>query len=208
MDIINIFGIAFIIGLAFNAAPGAIFAQTLALGIKHGFRPALYVQIGSLVGDGVWAALGLIGVTWLMSFKPVVTPLLVIGGGYMIFLAIQTVKDAFNIEEVKAKTAKGTPLMSGVALSLGNPLNISYWVAVGATVHAMTRNVEGPVLTVFFFGFMASSLIWCFTMAGFSVAIARHTPPIVWKTLLLISAIILAWLGCGSIYTAFFNIQA
>ncbi len=195
------------IGLAFNAAPGAIFAQTLAFGIKDGFRPALYVQVGSLVGDAVWAVLGLLGVAWLMSFKPVVIPLLVIGGSYMLLLAMQTARDALNIEEVKTNPTKGTPLMSGVVLSLGNPMNISYWVAIGVTVHAMTLNTEGPVFAVFLSGFMVSSLFWCLIMAGFSVVIARHTPPIVWKILLLMSAIILAWLGCGSIYTAFLNIQ-
>ncbi len=41
------------LGLLFNATPGAIFAESLRRGLKGGYREALDVQIGSLVGDFV-----------------------------------------------------------------------------------------------------------------------------------------------------------
>ena len=59
---ISLFFAAFVFGLIFNAAPGAVFAETVRRGIRGGFRPALAVQLGSLAGDTLWALLGLSGV--------------------------------------------------------------------------------------------------------------------------------------------------
>ena len=58
---------AFILGLLFNAAPGVVFTETIKRGINGGFFPALYVQIGSLAGDALWAILGLLGIGILLN---------------------------------------------------------------------------------------------------------------------------------------------
>ena len=57
-----LFASAFVLGLVFNAAPGAVFAETVRQGVRGGYRPALAVQLGSLVGDASWALLGLAGI--------------------------------------------------------------------------------------------------------------------------------------------------
>ena len=48
---IELFISAMALGFLFNAAPGAIFTESLRRGLKGGFKSALYVQFGSLVGD-------------------------------------------------------------------------------------------------------------------------------------------------------------
>jgi chemosensory pili system protein ChpE len=50
---LTLFLAAFMLGLVFNAAPGAVFAETIRQGVRGGFRPALAVQCGSLVGDAL-----------------------------------------------------------------------------------------------------------------------------------------------------------
>ena len=52
----TLFAAAFLLGLVFNAAPGAVFAETVRQGMRGGFRPALAVQVGSLVGDAALTA--------------------------------------------------------------------------------------------------------------------------------------------------------
>ncbi len=54
-----IFLAALLFGFAFNVSPGAVFSETLRRGLTGGFRPALLVQLGSLIGDAVWACSGL-----------------------------------------------------------------------------------------------------------------------------------------------------
>jgi len=52
---------AFGLGIAFCAPPGAITAEALRRGLARGFRPALLLELGSLIGDAAWAALALAG---------------------------------------------------------------------------------------------------------------------------------------------------
>jgi hypothetical protein len=64
------------LGIVVNAAPGAVFAESLRRGMRGGFRGAFAVQVGSLVGDAVWAILGLAGVGALFLLDGVRVPLM------------------------------------------------------------------------------------------------------------------------------------
>ena len=48
---IELFISALALGFLFNAVPGAIFTESLRRGLQGGYKSALYVQFGSLVGD-------------------------------------------------------------------------------------------------------------------------------------------------------------
>ncbi|NUP64734.1 MAG: LysE family transporter, partial [Nonomuraea sp.] len=71
----EIFVLALWVGLVFNAAPGAVFSESLRRGMRGGFRPAFAVQVGSLAGDAVWALLGLAGVGALFTVPALRVPL-------------------------------------------------------------------------------------------------------------------------------------
>lgn len=71
------------VGFVFNAAPGAVFAETLRQSFKGGFRPALLVQIGSLAGDAVWAIIGLAGVGLLLQLEALKLPVGIAGLLYL-----------------------------------------------------------------------------------------------------------------------------
>ena len=78
---------AFILGLLFNAAPGVVFTETIKRGVSGGFFPALYVQIGSLAGDSLWAVLGLLGIGVLLNIEILKYPLSIVGIIYLVYLA-------------------------------------------------------------------------------------------------------------------------
>ena len=40
----TLFPSALVLGLLFNAVPGAVFAETVEVGVRGGFRPAFAVQ--------------------------------------------------------------------------------------------------------------------------------------------------------------------
>ena len=107
---LELLGMAFLLGFVFNATPGAVFAETIRHSLSGGYRAALSVQFGSLVGDAVWAVLGLAGIGLLLQAESLKIP---VGVG---------------------------------ALGISNPDSVDY--------------------TLFFFGFMGSSLVWCFVCAG------------------------------------------
>ena len=72
---IELFISALALGFLFNAVPGAIFTESLRRGLQGGFKSALYVQFGSLVGDLTWAVLGLGGAAVLFEVTAIKIPL-------------------------------------------------------------------------------------------------------------------------------------
>jgi len=170
---IHLFGAAFMLGMIFNAAPGAVFAETIRRSLEGGFRDALRVQFGSLVGDASWAILGLAGIGILLQADLLKMPVGIGGAGYLAWLAwdswhasLMRENMAKDTEDTVA-TKRGSALRSGVILSLSNPQNVAYWAALGSAFGALgISQPDSADYTLFFAGFMASSLLWCFVCAG------------------------------------------
>ena len=161
---------AFGLGLLFNAAPGPVFAATVQVGVRGGFKPALAVQLGSIVGDGVWAVLGLSGVGVLLQIEGLRLVVGAAGIAYLLWLAWDSWR-ASRMEFVVG--APATPAdtrrawRSGVALSLTNPQNVAYWAAIGSALAAL--GIDDPTFAdyaVYFAGFMLSSVVWAFIFAA------------------------------------------
>ncbi len=166
---ITLFAAAFALGLVFNAAPGAVFAETIRQGVRGGYQPALAVQIGSLVGDALWAILGLVGIGLLLQLDWLRWPIGIVGTLYLLWLARDSWRAAgveFSINGRDVDTNKSA-LRTGALLSLTNPHNIAYWAALGSAMGAV--GVHRPTTAdyaVFFAGFMVSSVAWAFFCAA------------------------------------------
>ena len=91
---IELFFSAMALGFLFNAAPGAIFTESLRRGLKGGFKSALYVQFGSLVGDLIWAVIGLGGAAILFEIDAIKMPMAIFGGVLLAWLAFNSFLDA------------------------------------------------------------------------------------------------------------------
>ena len=194
---------AFILGLLFNAAPGVVFTETIKRGINGGFFPALYVQIGSLAGDALWAILGLLGIGILLNIDILKFPLSIIGIIYLIYLAY----DSFISSNIKyekivvSKSIKNNALKSGVFLSITNPQNIAYWAALGSSFGAL--GIAEPLTShyfIFFFGFISSSILWCFVCALAVEKIFKYTNSIIKKYIFRICTIVFLYLAVGTFY--------
>jgi chemosensory pili system protein ChpE/L-lysine exporter family protein LysE/ArgO len=163
MSIMTILFAAFLLGLVFNATPGAVFAETVRRGATGGFKAALAVQIGSLVGDATWAVLGLMGVGLLLQVDALKWPVGLVGAAYLIWLSWDSWKAAsiaFSVHENQDEKAR-SGLKSGVILSLTNPQNLAYWAALGSALGAL--GIADPGIddyAMFFSGFMMASVTW------------------------------------------------
>lgn len=167
---ISVFVSAFVLGMVFNASPGAVFAETVRRGSAGGFRHALAVQVGSLLGDATWALLGLAGIGLMLQTNWLRWPVGIAGAGYLTWLAWQAwqSRDAMRDSFASGSTSMpGSPLGSGALISLTNPQNVVYWAAIGgALVSAGVSKPEPADYAIFFAGFMVSSVIWCFLFAA------------------------------------------
>ncbi len=160
---------SFVLAISFCAPPGIITAETVRRGSARGFIPALYVQFGSLVGDTTWAIIALTGLAFLIQNNIAKTILSLIGILLMLKLAWDAFKDASNGRGVDVSASASTrgDFASGAFLSLGNPLNIVFWTGLGTTVFASITGGPQPVhFAIFFAGFLAGAILWCFFIAG------------------------------------------
>lgn len=166
---LNLFLAAFLLGLIYNAMPGAVFAETVRQGVRGGFAPALAVQLGSLSGDALWAILGLSGVGLLLQLEWLRVPVALAGSGYLLYLAWDAWRAADQnvLMDIGAVQCQRQALRAGVMISLTNPHNLAYWAAVGSALGALGVQDPGMVdYAVFFAGFMLCSLCWCFFCAA------------------------------------------
>lgn len=206
---ITLFITAFALGLIFNVAPGAIFAESLRRGAMGGYWPALYVQIGSLIGDALWAILGLLGIGILLQAEMLKLPVGLLGGTYLIYLAYESWRGA-SIDDDAAPlidtrtTASMSAARSGVILSITNPQNIAYWAALGSAFGAI--GVTHPTTSdyiIFFSGFMASSILWCFVCAALIARLFQGRSRLwqVWTYRICAAAFL--YLGGGTLWSIF-----
>jgi len=66
---LTLFTSSLLLGIVFCAPPGAIAAEAVRRGFAKGFRPALFVEFGSLVGDATWAIVALVGLAVLVQTR-------------------------------------------------------------------------------------------------------------------------------------------
>ena len=193
---LTLFAAAIVLGFVFNAAPGAVFAETVRQGVRGGFKPAFAVQIGSLVGDALWAVLGLAGVGVLVQSPTLRLPIGLAGVAYLAWLAWDSWRAANREFELDAQglgyhrdsprrgprslpprlPCRRKALRAGVVLSVTNPQNVAYWAALGSAMGAV--GIAQPDVAdygVFFAGFMASSVLWCFICAALVDRVFRST---------------------------------
>jgi chemosensory pili system protein ChpE len=164
----ELFASAFLLGLLFNAIPGAIFAESLRRGLRGGFRPALAIQIGALAGDLVWAVFGLLGTVALLSLPYVETPLAIAGAVLLGRIAWQALRDGLSPMPTFDPAVTGrSAFVTAAALSLSNPVNVTFWMGLGGSITALgAAKPDWTAFAVFISGFMASSVLWCFLCAG------------------------------------------
>ena len=160
---------SFLLAIAFCAPPGVITAETVRRGAARGFRPALFVQFGSLVGDTTWAIIALTGLAFVVQNNLAKIVLSLVGILLMAKLAWDAIKDARHGKELDTSTSYSHrgDFTNGAFLSLGNPMNIVFWTGLGTTVFASISGRPQPSdFAIFFAGFLGGAIVWCFVMAG------------------------------------------
>ena len=165
----SLFISSFFLAIAFCAPPGVVTAETVRRGTARGFVPALFVQFGSLVGDTTWAIIALTGLAFVIQNDVARTILSLIGILLMLKLAWDAFKDARHgngLDTTAASSHRGD-FTNGAFLSLGNPMNIVFWTGLGTTVFSSISGRPQPAdFAIFFTGFLAGAILWCFIMAG------------------------------------------
>lgn len=189
----SLFLTGFGLGIAFVASPGAVTAQVLKRGFERGFMAAFNLQLGALIGMGLWAAVAFVGTAAITGSTTIRLVLGMIGGLLLLFLAWDAFKAAWRgmVADEQHTDSRGDFAL-GVALSLWNPLPIAFWLGIG---NGVIPAGETDSFLIFFAGFMLSALIWSFCLAALLGWAKQFVTPRFMRILNAIGGVVLAFFG-------------
>ena len=124
MEMELIFLTAFIMEIIFCAIPGALTAEALRRGVQGGFRPALMVQIGAIIGDTLWVFIALFGLAFLFEGVLMQLGLGILGGSFMLYLAWSAFKEARR-RFAEERGAGAGDCLTGAIISINLPA--AFW---------------------------------------------------------------------------------
>jgi threonine efflux protein len=122
-----------------TASPGPSNLSVMATAVHFGRRPAMIFALGVVSGSTVWGLLAAFGLsTILTQYSQALVAMKILGGIYLLWLAIKSARSALRPNEVFAepmgevkRSAMGLYLQ-GVAMHLSNPKAIFVWLSIVA----------------------------------------------------------------------------
>ena len=190
------------LGIAFCAPPGVVTAEALRRGLARGFRPALLVELGSLIGDATWAMLTLAGAAFIVQNTPARLFLGAVGASFLAYLAWSAIWGAVRggLPQASNERHHGD-FIAGAFLSLGNPFAIAFWLGVGtSTIAASVSNPQLVHSVVFFIAFMLGGLAWSFFLAGLITWGRRFVTPAFFRGVNFICGACLGYFGLNLLW--------
>ncbi|SMX47518.1 LysE family translocator [Actibacterium lipolyticum] len=127
--------------------PGPVWVALLARAMAGGFHAAWPLALGVVVGDMLWPLLAILGVTWVVSvFDGFMALLRLLACAIFLLMGYLLIKNADkSITSNKRLTRPGmwAGFMAGVAVILGNPKAILFYMGVLPGFFDLTA-VTGP----------------------------------------------------------------
>lgn len=154
--------------VAYCAAPGAVNTEALRRGLARGFGPALRVELGSLIGDLLWAILALSGVALVAQHRPARITLGIVGGCFLLRLGWNGLHEAWrrHADDTPAVQAGRSDFATGVFFSLANPFGIAFWSGIGTITPTLEGHSATASLALFLAMFSVGAAVWCVGIAA------------------------------------------
>lgn len=137
------------------AIPGPGVTAIVARALGSGFAPALAMSVGIVFGDLFYLTAVVLGLALVaQAFGAAFLVVKWLGIGYLVWLAWKFWSKGINPEEVEARRdGKGwlSNLLGGLALTIGNPKSMIFYVAVLPTIvdlHGITLADYGILVAV------------------------------------------------------------
>lgn len=142
MDIAALLVFASALAVA-SASPGPGIVALVARVIGNGAHGAAAYAAGFVIGDLVWLTVAILGLSVIaQQFSQVFLAIKYVGAAYLIYLAYRMWTSPVRRIDVAADTTpegQGRLFLAGLALSLGNPKVMAFYVALLPSLIDTTR---------------------------------------------------------------------
>jgi amino acid exporter len=144
-------------------SPGPNLLVVVQSSLSHGRRAGIAAGLGVALGDGIYAALGLLGMAAVISQSgELFAAVKVVGGMYLLWMAWNLLrKETSTRFDAAAANAGQSPFklfLQGLMTDLANPQTIIFF----ASIFAVTLTAETPAWakTLSWLGIVSASVIW------------------------------------------------
>jgi chemosensory pili system protein ChpE len=168
--------IAAVMGLVYVAPPGPVNIETAQRVARSGAWAGCSLQLGSLLGDALYAILGLLGLDLVLTHLMVAHIVLGLGGiGLLLYLGSSALRDgwlgvrqsqvrpavrAFGQQGQPAAAANRKTFRIGLVMSVTSPFGLAYWASVGGTALQRYHGREAAFVGCF----LLAELLWALVL--------------------------------------------
>jgi threonine/homoserine/homoserine lactone efflux protein len=169
-EYLQIFWIAFVLGLSGAMSPGPLLAYTVHSAARRGWTVGALVVVGHGIVESTLVALIFVGAATFLT-NP--ATLRIVGGVGAILLALMGAMMLLDAKKLSfSRIREGTghvsridhPILGGVAMTAVNPMFPLWWAALGVSM-VTTYGTNVTNLAVFYAGHITSDLLWYVTVS-------------------------------------------
>jgi threonine/homoserine/homoserine lactone efflux protein len=153
--LVNVLGIS----LSGVLAPGPVTAAAIAMGSRHRLAGVL-MALGHGIVEFPLMVLLIFGVGTFLRAPTVARAIGLIGGGFLIFMAVQMFRGLAGMQTDDLPIARGGPFVAGVVLSASNPYFLIWWATVGLALITTARDLGAWAFVLFALAHWSCDLVW------------------------------------------------
>ena len=191
----------FSIGLAFTAVPGPVATESIRRAVSGGFWPGFWVNLGSCIGDIVWAVLGLTGAALLLRHDAVAVSLGLVGVYFLFSLARSAVRRVSADHNEDGSGNAGNAFRVGMMFSIANPSGIAFWSGVGTGMLAGLGSTSPMTITVLILAYLIAGMLLSCAFVLIAVWGGRLLGDRVMRWVNLASGVALSWFAVRLAWT-------
>jgi len=184
-----------LLGIAVAAPLGPVNVAVIRTGLRAGFWPAWRIGIGAATVDFVYCTLTYLGLAPVLTRLPAFKPTLwLIGGAFLIYLGLNVLRtDTSPQSDAVAGGDVARPYLTGVTITLLNPMTIIAWAVIAAPFFA--AGLESVPAIRFIAGISSGVIIWFGGLAALLHGGRRFVGPRLFRLVGVVCGVTLAGFG-------------
>ena len=185
---------AIVVSLSGVMAPGPVTAAAIAKGQRQRFAGAL-IAVGHGIIEFPLMILIVLGMDELLKSAKTQIVIGLAGGAFLLFMAIQMLRDIGKTDYNPEKSYKSGPVLTGFLLSVGNPYFLLWWASVGLALATEATQLGIWAFALFAVIHWLCDLVWLQVLSWASFKGSALLGPRSQRIVLLVCSLALFFFG-------------
>jgi len=183
-----------IVSLSGVMAPGPVTAAAIAKGQRQRFAGSL-IAVGHGIVEFPLMILIILGMDELLKSAKTQIVIGLAGGAFLLFMAIQMLRDIRKTDYTPEKSYKTGPVLTGILLSVGNPYFLLWWASVGLALATEATQLGIWAFAMFAVIHWLCDLVWLQVLSWASFKGSALLGPRSQRIVLLVCSLALLFFG-------------